>query len=628
MKRIKLLVLLFLMMISTVFAQEKKYKTYTVQKGETLYHISKKFAVTPYDLLQLNPDIKDNIISEGQILIVPNKDYTPTEETFRGDYVKDGFLYHKVLPQENYYRLKKQFKASKRDLRKYNPELRTGDLKAGQIIRIPAGDLENTVVQQQSNVFDTKPYLVRPKETKFSIARRYGITVERLEELNPHLKDNNLKIAEIIKVPNTEEIPDNNINYNAYAVLKGETLYSLSKKFNLPQGQLILLNPALSEGVKEGMILTIPENTLVVNTLAFEANIPLDRKLNVSMLLPLSTEKETIDFKKDKTLDIVTDFYLGALMALDSLKKQGLSVNLKVFDTQNKNSIIASIIQQNNLRDEDLLIGPMFLDNVKFVSQFMRSDSLAIISPVSAKDHSVFASKNIVQDVPSDVIVSEKMMNYISNNYKGQHLVAITDTIKANTLRYAKLIARLNSLDSIGTVSVLKPEKGYIRPDRFKNALLPDVENWVILLAEDEVVTLDVVNNLGVIPDKMNITLFTLYDKPYFSKVNNSFLARLNFHFPTTYFVDYENDDTRKFIDKYMATNFAVPGEYAFKGFDIVYDALIRLATYPNYRNAFSNGYSERYGTKFLYPFSTSYLENQGVFLVKYDGLNLLKIEE
>ncbi|HBK71550.1 MAG TPA: peptidoglycan-binding protein, partial [Flavobacteriaceae bacterium] len=74
MNKLRLTVLLFLIIVS-VFSQEKPYVTYQVNKGETVFSVSQKFNTTTQNLLTLNPDIKDNIISENQILIIPNKKY-------------------------------------------------------------------------------------------------------------------------------------------------------------------------------------------------------------------------------------------------------------------------------------------------------------------------------------------------------------------------------------------------------------------------------------------------------------------------------------------------------------------------------------------------------------------------
>jgi len=636
MNKIKLSILLLFFVTFSIFSQEKKYNTYKAEKGETIQTISRKFTITPFTLLQLNPDIKDGIV-EGQLIIVPNKNYKPAlDKEIKGDYIKDGFLYHKVIPKENYYRLKKQFGVAKRILRKYNPSLRTGNPRAGEVIKIPVKkgyQSESTRIE----VVTTKPYLVRPKETKHSISRRFGISIEKLEELNPQIKDG-LKMATIIKVPNTEAIPDTNEGYVLHKVEKGETFFSLGQLFKLSQEQLITFNPELNDGVKEGMLIKIPKNTSEENSSVFVANITSNTELKIAMMLPFMSGNE-INFNnnaKDKsvrraarTLNRVTDFYLGALMALDSVKKQGVSVSVKVFDTQNRTSTISTILRTNDFSDVDAIVGPMFLNNVKFVSQSLRLDSVAIISPASSKDHMVFASKNMVKEMPSDELLTNKVLDYIKKKYNGQRIIVIADDKKENVLKVNKIVAKLNELDSLQKVMVLKPEEGYIKPDFFREAILEDKENWIVLITEDNVVTADVINNLGVLPEEVKATLFAFHRKSNFDKVDNNFLARINFHYPTSSFVDYENEKTKMFIQKYKAINHAEPTEYAFKGFDITYDALVRLASHSNIENAFNSGVSERTSCIFQYTKNPKKgFENKGIYLIKYDGLNLAKVED
>ncbi|MCB0458949.1 MAG: LysM peptidoglycan-binding domain-containing protein [Flavobacteriaceae bacterium] len=625
MNKLKLSILLFLIAIGNVFSQiEKKYVPYKALEGETIQTISQKFSITPYDLLKLNPDIKDGI-SEGQVIIVPNKNYSPLQDEEKGDYVKDGFLYHKVKPQENYFRLKQEYGVSKKDLRKYNLELRSGDLKAGQVIKIPVS--KGFKLDKEDIPMATKPYLVKPKETKYSIAKRYGITVERLEELNPHLKEVELKLAEIIKVPDIEEIPVPNKDSVTHQVEKGETLFSLSQKFRISQQELIEANPFLKDGVKEGALIEIPKASFSESTQLFVANIPEERELNVVMMLPFTSGKGTVDFENDKTLEIVTDFYLGSLQALDSLKKQGLSINLKVFDTQNNKVRISNYFTSNNFEDVDLLIGPMYLENVKLATQLIQNNDIAIISPASSKDHS-FATKNVIKEIPSDEELAEQILEYIKDSYEGQNIIAVIDEVNENQAKFNKIINNLNKIDSLKSISIIKPEKGYIKPAVFKSKINEEKDNWIVLLTEDDVIATDVVNNLGVQPEKVKLTLFsTIYDKN-FERMDNNFLTRINFHYPISTYVDNESEEVRNFTNTYKTNNYIEPSEYAFKGFDIVYDALLRLATYPEYENAFQGGLSERLSTKFNYVKKGGrYFENKGGYIVKFEELQLKKVQ-
>ena len=529
------------------------------------------------------------------------------------------------LALRNYYRLKKQFGVAKRILRKHNLSLRTSDPRAGEIIKIPVK--KGYEIETTKEIVTTKPYLVRPKETKYTISRRYGISVEKLEELNPQIKEG-LKMATIIKVPDTDEIPDADEGFILHQVEKGETFFSLSQQFKISQDQLIALNPDLVEGVKEGMLIEIPDTIFEENTSDFVVNIPENKQLNIVIMLPFTGKKNNLDFKKNKNRNRVTDFYLGAMMALDSVKKQGLSVSAKVFDTQNNTNTISNILRTNSFTEVDAIVGPMFLNNVKLVSQNLVRDSVAVISPASSKDHSLFASQNTIKETPSQEQLTNKVLEFVKKNYKDQHLIVIADDKKENEVKINKIVNLLNELDSIQNVIVLKPEEGYIKPELYKESILEDKENWIVLISDDEVVTADALNNLGVLPKDINITMFGLSFGSNFDKVINDHLARVKFHYPTANFVDYNDKKVQKFIQKYKAVNYSEPSEFAFKGFDIVYDALLRLATFTNTKEAFSSGISERSFCKFQYTINAGKgFENKGMFLIKYDGLHLVKVE-
>ena len=637
MNKIKLTILFFLLVVASVFAQEKKYITHQVKKGETVFSITQKFSISKADFLKLNPDIKNNEVSIDQLVIVPNSAYKAIPDIEDGDYVLDGFLYHKVLPQENYFRFRKEYGASKRVLRKHNEVLRIGDLKAGQVIKIPVRRGYKVKVKEVKEVKaeDTtvKPYLVKSKETKYMISRRYGVSVEELEKMNPKIKEG-LKADTVINVPNRKEIPDAiNDDSITHQIEKGETLFSLSQKFEISQEQLVLNNPELKNGVKVGEVIRIPKVLTLDSSQNFNENLSLNNNLKVAILLPFTTGKNGLDFDTDRTLNIVTDFYLGAEMALDLLKKQGVSISAKVFDTKSKLTEVSKIIKTNQFNDVDAVIGPLFLNNVKYVSQSLGSQNTAIISPLSSKDHGVFASKNTIQDTPSEEELSQKVLDYVKENFKGENLVVIKDDIKENQLQYTKQIAELRKIDSLGKLKILSPEKGYIRPDFFKRSILDNKENWVILLSDDPSVTNDVVQNLGAMPEKINITLFALHHNVNpngnFEKAENHHLVRVNLHYATENFIDENNYNVQQFIKSYKAKNYLEPSEYAFKGFDITYDALARMATFSMVNSAFSGGISERVSSKFLYTKKGNRgFINKGIFLVRYDGLNLVDIEK
>lgn len=636
MTKIKLFVIVFFFGLASALAQTNRYKKYIVEEGETVRSICLKLSITTYRLLKVNPDIKEgDTLEEGTILIVPNKDFVPTSTSGEHiDYVKDGFLYHQLLPKETFSKLKREYGVSKRQLRHYNESLRFGGLKAGDVIKIPVNsDYElpenvQTITTLPEND-NTKPYLVKLKETKWKISQRYGISVEELDELNPIIKVDGLKVNEIILVPNKKEIPDESTEYAKYQVAKSEGLFRISQNFGVTQEELIELNPELLDGVKEGMVIKIPLAAKTVEV--FQPMITEGKQLNIVFLLPFMSKTKQVDFSRHRMSDVATDFYLGAAMALDSLKTKGLSVNVKVFDTENSKTRISSIFSALDLSKVDAIIGPMFYSNFELVSKLTKGKNIPIISPVSRRDHSVLGNGGVVQQVPRLNELSDKMLTYLEDNHKGQNMIVIGDDKKKSQVKLDKIVASLNSLDSLRNVPLIKPKKGYISRDLFKKNLVKKDTNWVVLVTQDTIVTRDVINNLGSLPIEYKTVLFALNKGGNFnvhSDINES-LANVSFHYPVYSFIDYESQNVKQFVNRYKAKNYAAPTDYSFKGFDITYDALIRFASYDEFYKALNAGKSERMGTKYQYKKenATSGFVNKGVYIVKYDGLNLVKVE-
>lgn len=134
-----------------------------------------------------------------------------------------------------------------------NPILKTDGLQPGQVLTI-SSDPKFAFTLKKAKLIEQVTHEVQPKETKYGIATKYGITVDELEKQNPEVKDN-LPIGYVLKIntPNSnkevvnsnpkEPTPKNEDNTIEYIVKQGETLYSLSKLFNLTQQRLTDLNP-------------------------------------------------------------------------------------------------------------------------------------------------------------------------------------------------------------------------------------------------------------------------------------------------------------------------------------------------------------------------------------------------
>lgn len=87
-------------------------------------------------------------------------------------------------------------------------------------------------------------YLVSPGETIYGISTKHGVQVSDLLEINPEL-ENGLKVGQVINIPyNRDFLEKAKMNEKAiyHKVQPGETLYGISKKYNVPLNELLKLN--------------------------------------------------------------------------------------------------------------------------------------------------------------------------------------------------------------------------------------------------------------------------------------------------------------------------------------------------------------------------------------------------
>ncbi|NHM07769.1 LysM peptidoglycan-binding domain-containing protein [Flavobacterium sp. CYK-4] len=303
MNRILFSILTLLLLFQPMFAQDKNYTKHTVTSGETITQIAVRYNVTPHDIYQLNPDAQKGI-KESDVLLIPTSLVKTTSSS--GESLNTTAKSHVAQPKETLYSIARDYNVSIADLKESNPEIFANGLKIGQTVKIPNGkaavdanvetpkQVKESVESKSSPTVSIKEnniyHIVEPKETKFGIAKKYGITVQELEQRNPQIVSNlpvgfkliisgkalpdepanNRPVAEkpkpavteissgdeIITTETTRTLTKN--GYANYEVKSGDTMYSLSQYFKITPEELVQLNPTMKDGLKTGMILKVP----------------------------------------------------------------------------------------------------------------------------------------------------------------------------------------------------------------------------------------------------------------------------------------------------------------------------------------------------------------------------------
>lgn len=607
-----------------------------VKAGETIYFLSKKYKVKKKKILKLNHLKKRAAISIGQVLKIPTdkKDTYPPKRIVIQDTSNSKYDKHTVIAGETKYTLARMHHIDVSELERINPFLKENVLRVGDEILVPR-ETSNISDNSQTETNSPKLYTVKAEDTFYNFEHNLGIKKSDLIALNPQLKDG-LKVGTQIVLPKkkVEQVTTDTPNYKLHQVGFQETFYMLGKKYNVTEEQLKALNPELKDGLKEGMTIKIPffdTEKLEDSNELIEKDIS-GKQLNLVMLLPFKAT-ESVDFssnsKHTKFVNKVTDFYFGALMALDSLKTKGLHVNLQVFDTKNDKNEVQKIANQNNFSSADAVIGPLVYKRFKEFAEQAILDSIPLISPISKQNHEVIFKPNVVQNSPKLEVIENVMLQYVKDNYNKQNLVLIVDEGEEITPKLERVKQFLKQNDSITKITVLKMEKNQIKREEFDKTVLKDKNNWFVLITnlKNPTTTSVAVNTLGAYPLEYKITLFALeYGNNFkYAMLSNKDLNRLNIHYPLVTFIDTENSTIKHFTKKYVLKFGSLPTEYSFKGFDSVYDAAIRIANYSKLDNGYTAGNSYRLANEFLYkklPYQGYY--NNGVYVVEMKDFQVM----
>ncbi|MBC7643158.1 MAG: C40 family peptidase [Flavobacterium sp.] len=210
---IKIRILLFLIFLTSLnlFSQQKTI-SHKVVEGENIISISKEYNVKPELIYELNPDSK-YAIKVNSVLLIPlqNKNFA-TPKT------------HIVKSKETVFGISKLYKISIIDLKKWNPILETEELKLGQELHLIKQETNADKIVTQKTIL----HEVAPKETKYSISRKFNISIEDLEKLNPDISTN-LPIGIKIKIPTENLISENNSKKESLSVKNLSSKISVNK---------------------------------------------------------------------------------------------------------------------------------------------------------------------------------------------------------------------------------------------------------------------------------------------------------------------------------------------------------------------------------------------------------------
>ena len=617
-------VVFFVFLFSSCVAQNSQdgVQKHIVAKGETVYQIAKQYQITPFDIYRLNPDAKEGIQENTTLLIPQSGTNTQQVNQVSGDVKK-----HTVQTKETLYSIAKKYEVSVADLKEWNEaELKDG-LKIGQEIIVSVNyapsNSDYVEVKEIKTTSTVSSHVVKMQETKFGIAKKYNISIEELERLNPQTVEG-LEVGQVLKIneKNVEEVIDvkETKSSDFYVVKPEETLYSLSKKLNVSEEQLIKMNPEIKLGFKEGMVLKVPvANMSNKQKVDLFTTVKKDRKRNLVLLLPFNLNKIETDslksqkdyLKENKFLNLTLDFYSGAQMAIDSAKVLGLPVHVKILDVESSRSSsnVAQIISKNDFSKVDAVIGPFMYSHVENTAQLLSKFKTPVISPLSKEIG--LSLDNLFYSIPTQETLTDKMFQYMKN--KSGNVVAVISSKKSSTKDY--LTQKYPEVKYPNY-----DEKGALNVESLKALMIKGQKNFIILETEKAALILHTTKALMKFKEEFDVQLVVLelYDTLDFEEIPMTNLTELNMLFPS-YKKEIDSPAGKIFEKEYKKKNNVNPNSYATKGFDLTFDTLLRICQEDGFVPSTKNNISEYVENTFDYNFKDGKNVNEGVYIMYYD---------
>ena len=503
------------------------------------------------------------------------------------------YYIHIVKKGQTLFSISKVYKVSQKVISKENPTVAFG-LRPGQALKIPIFP-EKSEPEIPGETEDFVFHEIESGQTIYFIAKKYDSTVEIVLDNNPDIKIDDIAVGTIIKIPRRK-----------YQVM--EEKYEFSEQdyiFHIPSQDstyVIVKDTEFEEDTSDIFCASLPDIS--------------NRTLEVALLLPFylneNSERTYIDSSEvddygEKIMEVINrdekwvypgstyflDFMMGVKLALDSLQKEGISVELFCFDTEADTSVVREIVETDDLAGMDLIIGPVYQYNLSIVAPYARNLRIPIVSPLSSKGSLTDSNPYLFQIVPSIDAEFEKLASYVSN-YHDNNIVLIHSgdlreednilTLKRNLFRY---FAYRTFFDDVIFKEIVYNEDFTANDtiNSVEHSLSKEVENLIIVPSGQETFASEILGRLYSFSEEYSITVLGYPTWIKFRNVELKYFYGLEVQVFTPFFISYDNYMVKNFLRKYKHNFNTEPDQfsYAWKGYDIAWYFISGLSRYGDH---------------------------------------------
>ena len=616
-------------------SSSQNIETIEVERDQKILSFINDFEISPNDFFILNPGYTNTRFNHSELDLNKN--------IFKGDLVRVfnisqnndleeiSFISHKIKRKQNLSEISSIYGVSKTLILKYNDGV---DISRNNILKIPR------VIKSNSPIKDRlKPYIVKPKEGKWRIAYKHGISIDILENINPEI-GTILKIGQKIAVPNKADVELKSIEENRdyFEIQNNIQVSVLEQKLGLNKNSIVKLNPDIIDKVEKGIIIKVPvltkanEDVINLSKKSLKENIINFETKKFALILPFrldnfnydSIQKSTPILKNDKLLNVSLDFLFGVEMAVNSYSELGIDVQMDVYDSALNKQKIDKILAENDFENYDFVLGPLTNNLFDYFVNSTADLDIKIIKPLSKKQNT---DSRIVNTIPNDSILFNKIITHVKKDSINSEKYIISDSRSIDISNKIKQIFP-NAKQFYSKVDESGVDTKTLVYDDLDSTFVKG-KNIVFLETKEQGFVSNVTSILNsFINDTINIELVTTNKNNAFEGVNisNNFLSNLKFQYASTNKkIDIEKDNS--FIKEFISNYNFFPSKYSLRAYDLVYDMLLRISNGNFDNNELHEIETEYFENKFKYKRSSSgSIDNVAVYLLKFENLKVERL--
>jgi len=563
-----------------------------------------------------------------------------------------AFYLHTVQPGQTLFGIARAYGVSIQQITQENkqfPDL-LNVIRIGMVLRIPATGI-NPIISEPVQITSFIEHKVARRETLFGISRRYQITQEEIMEHNPDTR-RGLRLNQILRIPVHKSVM---VEFFIYSLKSGETFSGVANHFGIPQEELARINPGLEiQNLSAGQTIRIPARAAsiappmppaaeavphwqfprgVTRQDAYCLNPELKPQYNVALLIPLYLDlfDETVaQFDPNHVPFTFIQFYQGVLVAIDSIRQQGVNITLHTFDVGSSLESAMEVTRQPGFERMDLIIGPFFPETILHVAEFGRRNNISVVSPFYDNTEFLKGHPNLFQVSTSLPTQLRAMASYLARTFYGQNIVMVHNNLPEsigyiqdfrNNLQ-SELLAfqHLNSnpdfgaykeylyqhgilgLDNSGSMLPQGPHSPAMNGtrgapqgshlsikeviyrtggiDSVRNNLDLNRQNVLVTLINGEAFLAAYLRELNQFTDAFQITLFGTSEWIDYHTINLRLFERVRMHAFSNDFTEYRDQHIRDFVYRFRNTFQTEPDEGALLGVQTAYFFLNALVKY------------------------------------------------